>query len=190
MTKENEVDKGKRKRPAKEAADNAKGAMDDKTARRVDNTPDNTPVDKQEQAGDRCRPWLALKWKPGQSGNPSGRPKGSGLLGTLRKTIEKTCPADKKKRTWKELVVMATIQHAIKGNPAALREVWERLEGKLTQPINHRGTITSERTERTLIAVLESNPEARKYFHDLATAALCESADSADMRICAPEEQD
>lgn len=35
---------------------------------------------------------LKGKWKPGQSGNPRGRPKGSGLSAKLRKAIEQDAP--------------------------------------------------------------------------------------------------
>ena len=43
------------------------------------------------------------------------------------------CPADREKRTWKELIVRATLQLAMKGNATALKEVWERLDGKSLQ---------------------------------------------------------
>ena len=43
------------------------------------------------------------------------------------------CPADREKRTWKELIVRATLQLAMKGNATALKEVWERLDGKTLQ---------------------------------------------------------
>ena len=45
----------------------------------------------------------------------------------------KICPADRQGRTWLELLVLATLQLAMKGNAVALREVWERLDGKVLQ---------------------------------------------------------
>lgn len=70
-------------------------------------------------------------WKPGQSGNPKGRPrKNVCLTSLLKEEIKKANPQDKKKRTWAELIVIATMKLAIKGNPAALREVWDRIDGK------------------------------------------------------------
>lgn len=76
------------------------------------------------------------KWLPGKSGNPKGRtPNKECLTSLLRAEIEKMCPQDKKGRTWKELIVLSTMTLAIKGHPGALKEVWERMEGKVTQPI-------------------------------------------------------
>src|SRR5262249_23315028 len=74
------------------------------------------------------------QWKKGVSGNPRGRPrKQDSLSKLLREEIEKMCPADREKRTWKELIVLATLQLAMKGNHTALKEVWERLDGKVLQ---------------------------------------------------------
>ena len=75
------------------------------------------------------------RWKKGVSGNPRGRPKkGDSLTSLLKEEIAKICPADREKRTWKELVVRATLQLAMKGNATALKEIWERLDGKIVQP--------------------------------------------------------
>lgn len=74
------------------------------------------------------------RWKKGVSGNPRGRPKKrDSLTSLLKEEIAKICPADREKRTWKELIVRATLQLAMKGNATALKEVWERLDGKILQ---------------------------------------------------------
>ena len=79
-------------------------------------------------------PPVETRWKKGVSGNPRGRPKKQdSLTSLLREEIEKICPADREERTWKELVVRATLQLAMKGNATALKEVWERLDGKILQ---------------------------------------------------------
>ena len=75
-------------------------------------------------------------FRKGQSGNPKGRPRSETCLTSLlRKEIEKLCPSDKQGRTWKELIVLATMKLAMEGNAAALREVWERNDGKIHQPV-------------------------------------------------------
>ena len=82
------------------------------------------------------RPLLPVekRWKKGVSGNPRGwLKKQDCLTSLLKEEIAKICPADREKRTWKELMVLATLQLAIKGNAAALKEVWERLDGKVLQ---------------------------------------------------------
>jgi hypothetical protein len=79
-------------------------------------------------------PPVETRWKKGTSGNPRGRPKKQDCLTTLlRAEIQKICPADRENRIWKELIVRATLQLAMKGNAAALKEVWERLDGKVLQ---------------------------------------------------------
>ncbi len=64
------------------------------------------------------------------------RKKKDSLTSLLKEEIKKICPADREKRTWKELIVGATLQLAMKGNAAALREVWDRLDGKILQTGN------------------------------------------------------
>ena len=86
------------------------------------------------------KPQLKPAWKPGQSGNPKGRPPyAKTLTSLLRDEIEKICPQDREKRTWYQLIVLATMQLAIKGNPTALKEVWERLDGKVKQDLGLTG---------------------------------------------------
>ncbi len=71
-------------------------------------------------------------WKKGQSGNPKGRPrKADCLTSLLKEEIEKIDPDDQQKRTHKELIVIATMALAKKGNATALKEVWERMDGKV-----------------------------------------------------------
>jgi len=73
-------------------------------------------------------------WKPGQSGNPKGRPpKDVSLTSLLKLEVQKINPDDKAKRTWAELLVVATIRLAVKGNAAALKEVWERMDGRVRE---------------------------------------------------------
>lgn len=65
---------------------------------------------------------------------PRGRPKKrESLTSLLKEEIAKICQADREKRTWMELVVRATLQLAMNGNATALKEGWERLDGKVLQ---------------------------------------------------------
>jgi hypothetical protein len=78
----------------------------------------------------------ATRWKSGQSGNPDGRPpKRECLTSLLKEEIERVVPEDPKGRTWKELLVLATMQLALKGNRGALKEIWERMDGKVQQAV-------------------------------------------------------
>src|SRR5262249_45525149 len=71
----------------------------------------------------------------GKSGNPKGRPRNvSSLTALLREKMDQICEYDKQQRTWWEIIVLATLKLAMEGNSSALREVWERLGGKVPIP--------------------------------------------------------
>jgi hypothetical protein len=81
-------------------------------------------------------------FKPGQSGNPKGKPKGTISITTvLRKLIEKRMqindPISKlpKNLKIKEIMALALIKKAVAGDVHALEVAMERLEGKPVQPV-------------------------------------------------------
>lgn len=118
-------------------------------------------IDKQgknrEKIGRNCPPKHA-QWKQGQSGNLNGRPpKHECFTSLLKEEIEKVDPEDKEGRTWKEIIVIATLKLAIKGNATALKEVWDRVDGKQTQSVNMNGTV---RRIEDALAALPPPPEA------------------------------
>lgn len=81
------------------------------------------------------RPFL-----PGQSGNPSGRPKGSKTLtGILRELLDKDVPGAVEEHgmplTYAQLLVRTAIKHAAQGNPTFFREILERMDGKVPDRI-------------------------------------------------------
>jgi len=91
-------------------------------------------ADDKKEKGRQSSPPAEHRWKKGVSGNPRGRPKKrDSLTSLLKEEIKKVCPADRQKRTYEELMVLATLQLAMKGNAVALKEVWERLDGKVLQ---------------------------------------------------------
>jgi len=59
----------------------------------------------------------ANRFKPGQSGNPAGRPKGSGLVGQLRQQLSDAAPD----------IVAKLIESAKAGDSTAMRVVLEKL---------------------------------------------------------------
>lgn len=87
-------------------------------------------------------------WKKGQSGNPKGRLKGASLTELLRSfsgVAIKDIPALGsmaqriglgKDATVADLLVRTTALNAMKGNATAIREVWDRHDGKAEENIS------------------------------------------------------
>ncbi len=88
------------------------------------------------------------KWKPGQSGNPGGRPK-KGLLtdeieamanelvpDEVEKMASKLIPGGKKNRTWKRFHAERLFMSAGQGKVQAAAEIMDRVEGKAIQRVD------------------------------------------------------
>lgn len=106
-------------------------------------------------------------WKPGQSGNPKGRPsKDECLTSLLKEEITKVHPSDKHGRTWKQLIVIATMKLAIKGNSTALREVWERMDGKLPVLADYNFKLQTEECVEKLQEIFSTPVEGEVKHYD------------------------
>ena len=68
-------------------------------------------------------------WKPGQSGNPKGRPRGTGLTDRLRKLVEQ----DGGK--FADGLVQAAMKAALQGDFRFFKEIMDRLDGPVKQRI-------------------------------------------------------
>lgn len=87
-----------------------------------------------------------IPFKPGQSGNPAGKKKGTKNTATILRKIwaakmNGTDPATGKMRKMSigELASYAIAQKASKGDVIAYREILDRLDGKVVQPMEHAG---------------------------------------------------
>ena len=83
-------------------------------------------------------------WKPGESGNPAGRPKNKVYITEiLRKLLEQDAGDGK---TNAELIAEAMVKLAsspdARGHVPTVKELLDRLEGKVTQPVATEGEIT------------------------------------------------
>jgi hypothetical protein len=82
------------------------------------------------------------KFPPGVSGNPNGRPKGRSLTARLRDLLDeyelngKRLPYGKQVA---DLVVEGLVIGAAKGNSRNLQELFNRVEGKVTDRVEHSG---------------------------------------------------
>jgi hypothetical protein len=68
-----------------------------------------------------------IPFKPGQSGNPKGKPKGSGLTARLRKIVEES------EHDVAGILLQAGVKAAIKGDFRFWKEILDRLDGPVTQ---------------------------------------------------------
>ncbi len=74
-------------------------------------------------------------WQKGAaSPNPTGRKKGAGITDALLAIMAQV--DDKTGLTGAQEIALATFKLAKKGHPIALREVWERIEGKVKVEID------------------------------------------------------
>lgn len=100
-------------------------------------------------------------FKPGQSGNPAGRPR-EAITPYLRDYVQRKYPG-KSDATYAEMIAKALVDCAIRGEIAAIREVFDRLDGKPRQPVNLVDVNVDtdrEAVERVILGVIEDH-EAR-----------------------------
>ena len=82
----------------------------------------------------------ASGFQAGQSGNVGGRPKSLTLSEALRQQLAEKMPgADE--RTYREEIARVLCDEAVKGNIAAIREIFDRLEGKPKMAVDVSATI-------------------------------------------------
>ena len=86
-----------------------------------------------------------FQFKPGQSGNPDGGSKGPRLTTLLNKLLDEEIEIEdaethlKRKIKKAELVTVALLKQAAKGNVKAIREIMDRIDGKVPQKIGLTG---------------------------------------------------
>src|SRR5271156_4076312 len=80
------------------------------------------------------------KWAPGQSGNPTGRPRKRPISDRYAEMVETVLPDDlrnavglPKGATYGDAIALSQARQAIKGKPEAAREIREAIEGKTCQ---------------------------------------------------------
>jgi hypothetical protein len=92
--------------------------------------PSTAPVDTRTPR-ERMLAGLRPPWKPGQSGNPGGRPK-KVLDPILRAFMERKVPKDKHGRTYAQKFIEEIVARALTKSDVLAREVFARLDGMLT----------------------------------------------------------
>jgi len=79
------------------------------------------------------------QFKPGQSGNPGGRPKTTPLTDALCELLNKPYPGDAQHRTLAQVIAAAQVTRAAKGSIAHFNAVADRVEGKPRQMMELAG---------------------------------------------------
>src|SRR5262245_20095328 len=75
----------------------------------------------------------AFRFKPGQSGNPGGRPRTAKLSEASRAKLASLIPGDLEGRTYAEGIADRLARPAIKGDIRAAQELADRAEGRPNQ---------------------------------------------------------
>ncbi|MFZ0735630.1 MAG: DUF5681 domain-containing protein [Candidatus Acidiferrales bacterium] len=96
------------------------------------------------------------RFKKGQSGNPSGRPKSKTLSDAYKNKLEEPVPNDSEGRTWAELIAEAQVRYAVRGNVQAAREIADRTEGRARQAIEFEDKTFANTFERMTPEELET----------------------------------
>ena len=97
-------------------------------------------------------------FQPGQSGNPNGRPKTKPFKDALRKAIDAAGTDD----SALELVAAALLAKAQDGDVQAIKEIADRLDGKVAQAITggedgDNPVSILHRIERVIVSPKDSN---------------------------------
>ncbi|MGD0309422.1 MAG: DUF5681 domain-containing protein [Acidobacteriota bacterium] len=116
------------------------------------------------------------RWTRGVSGNPAGRPKNEPLLfPRIRKRLGEVCPYDKQGRLWIDVLLDSILRLVMLGNAAAIREVCERIDGKVKDEVEMDVSVNLRRVQFMTDAELEE--QARKVIDITATATSKDDAD-------------
>lgn len=103
-----------------------------------ENTTDNTV---------RSPEFEAHKWKPGQSGNPGGRPKKTLLTEMTAELLEEIASDPVQRQVFKDAVKQKLLAKGVV-SAMTLDKLWERHEGKVVQPVQVDGEIELKLSER------------------------------------------
>ena len=101
------------------------------------------------------------QFKPGQSGNPGGRPKTTPLTDALCELLDKPYTGDAHHRTLAQVIADALVKRAAKGSVAHFNAVADRVEGRPRQMMELGGPgggaipITVENLDERLRVLVE-----------------------------------
>jgi hypothetical protein len=111
--------------------------------------------DSEQSGGNTARNTAGLRppWKPGESGNLSGRPKRKPLTDAYAALLDKPIPPDMARQlkldestTYAQVIAMSMVREAVKGKFNAAAELADRVEGRVMErvQVDHRGDPLAE----------------------------------------------
>lgn len=98
----------------------------------------------------------ATRWKPGQSGNPGGRPKTAPLSHAYRDKLGSPVPDDPQGRTYAQAIADTMADRALAGDIRAAQELADRAEGRARRSIDLQSATLREAFERLSNEELEA----------------------------------
>ncbi len=101
-----------------------------------------------------------MAWEKGKSGNPEGRPKERPFLDALRIALAEQDPVTQKRRLRK--IADKLVEAAEEGQPWAIKEVMDRVDGKPAQTADVNVT-----ADHTVTHVSESLPETAAWLEGI-----------------------
>jgi Family of unknown function (DUF5681) len=110
----------------------------------------------------RARSLANLKpFKPGQSGNPLGRPVRKLFTTALERYLAKPIPGDKQHRTLLEKLVETTVKRALKKSDTLMKEIVERLDGAVVREESPENV-----GARVILMDKIPRPDREQFYHD------------------------
>ena len=128
----------------------------------------------------------STSWKPGQSGNPKGRPSGGvGWRDLIAEFSARETPAEFRKfgSTWKEALVAAAFRNAVEGNAGLVRTILERSDiqtsseatasehEQLRRQVELELRLDAAESDRKLVEALRGDPARQKQLLELQARA-------------------
>jgi hypothetical protein len=115
------------------------------------------------------------RFKPGQSGNPGGRPKTGALTRAFRAVLEQPVPGDRQKRTYAQAIAERLVDLAMRGHLQAVRELGDRAEGRTVSSVQltdllvedeRPGPVRVDFNAEVCTEELQGQPTAKKIKND------------------------
>jgi hypothetical protein len=102
----------------------------------------SSPEESAGNSDNNSKDWLIPhRFKPGQSGNPSGRPKRKWLTEATEEMLEEKLSDPKERKRWQDAQWEKMLKNGVVGQ-MYMDKAWERTEGRVPQDLNLGGEVS------------------------------------------------